>query len=287
MWFIGSTSENISVIPGLLWYMLASSTSRHTALSNRVDTSVWCCFEVVSDDEWTRGAELSHANFSMSYKSKCLSVCDVTPHTAQRRPKSPENKIMKSFSWPFQASRLQQQHSAGRTPRLGCRYQEVPRTRSRGKARETEWTKRAAHFLPLDMSLADSCRTSSGILSHWLSERHRSISVSSREPDFRAVIFVSGARLDQNTHISEDPSRRGERQAAAYETHGVREQSFKIKGLTTYGCALDDKYKNHVKKVRILCVRWVSVNWLRKLLYPSKNEKRATVLLIQRSSFSG
>ena len=45
--------------------------------------------------------------------------------------------------------------------------------------------------LPLDINLADSCRTNSGILSHWHSERHLSISVSSREPDFRAVIFPS------------------------------------------------------------------------------------------------
>lgn len=51
---------------------------------------------------------------------------------------------------------------------------------------------------PFDISLADSCRTNSGILSHSASERHRSISISSREPDFRAVIFYSG-RLDQNT----------------------------------------------------------------------------------------
>lgn len=37
---------------------------------------------------------------------------------------------------------------------------------------------------PLAMSLAESCLTSSGIRSHWHSERHRSISVSSREPAF-------------------------------------------------------------------------------------------------------
>ena len=46
--------------------------------------------------------------------------------------------------------------------------------------------------LPLDINLADSCRTNSGILCHWHSERHLSISVSSREPDFRAVIFPIG-----------------------------------------------------------------------------------------------
>lgn len=54
-------------------------------------------------------------------------------------------------------------------------------------------------FLPFDISLADNWRTSSGILSHWHSDRHRSISVSSREPDFLAVIF---ARFDPNTGSS-------------------------------------------------------------------------------------
>lgn len=64
-----------------------------------------------------------------------------------------------------------------------------------GKASKIEQT----HFLPFDISFADSCRTSSGILSHWLSERHRSISVSSRDPDFLAVIFwwLRSAGLDQ------------------------------------------------------------------------------------------
>lgn len=58
-----------------------------------------------------------------------------------------------------------------------------------------------AHFLPFDISLAESCRTNSGILSHWVSERHRSISISSREPDFLAVILASEEQrqLDQNT----------------------------------------------------------------------------------------
>lgn len=56
-----------------------------------------------------------------------------------------------------------------------------------------DWTSGgAAQFSPLDMSLAESCRTNSGILSHWLSDRHRSSSVSSREPDFLAVILVNG-----------------------------------------------------------------------------------------------
>lgn len=49
----------------------------------------------------------------------------------------------------------------------------------------------ATLFLPFDISLDDSCRTNSGILSHCPSERQRSISVSSREPDFFAVIFVT------------------------------------------------------------------------------------------------
>lgn len=57
------------------------------------------------------------------------------------------------------------------------------------------------------MSFADSCRTSSGILSHWDSERHRSISVSSREPDFLAVILASG--LDPTKTPQEEPSRWG------------------------------------------------------------------------------
>lgn len=61
-----------------------------------------------------------------------------------------------------------------------------------------------AQLLPFDMSFAESCRTSSGILSHWHSERHRSISVSSREPDFLAVILASG--LDQTKTPQEQPS---------------------------------------------------------------------------------
>lgn len=60
-------------------------------------------------------------------------------------------------------------------------------------------------LLPFDMSFADSCRTSSGILSHWHSERHRSISVSSREPDFLAVILASG--LDPTKTPQQEPSR--------------------------------------------------------------------------------
>lgn len=46
------------------------------------------------------------------------------------------------------------------------------------------------------MSFADSCRTSSGILSHCVSDRQRSISDSNRDPDFLAVIFLPP---DQNT----------------------------------------------------------------------------------------
>lgn len=45
------------------------------------------------------------------------------------------------------------------------------------------------NHIPIEMSLAESCRTSSGILSHCPSERHLSISVSIREPDFRAVMM--------------------------------------------------------------------------------------------------
>lgn len=50
---------------------------------------------------------------------------------------------------------------------------------------------------PFEISFADSCRTSSGILSHCASDRHRSISVSNRDPDFLAVIFLPPP--DQNT----------------------------------------------------------------------------------------
>lgn len=49
------------------------------------------------------------------------------------------------------------------------------------------------------MSFADSCRTSSGILSHCVSDRQRSISDSNRDPDFLAVIFLPPPSTDQNT----------------------------------------------------------------------------------------
>lgn len=71
-----------------------------------------------------------------------------------------------------------------------CCCREVGKTQAGGnRGLMNNATTAGNSFLPLDISFAGSCRTSSGILSHWPSERQRSISVSSRDPDFLAVMF--------------------------------------------------------------------------------------------------
>lgn len=57
------------------------------------------------------------------------------------------------------------------------------------------------------MSLAESCLTSSGILSHWHSERHLSISVSSREPPFLVAMAGAGPAAPRKAGTGEGRGR--------------------------------------------------------------------------------
>ena len=66
------------------------------------------------------------------------------------------------------------------------------------------------------MSFADNCRTSSGILSHCPSDRQRSISVSNRDPDFLAVIFLQ--TLDRGFRDQNKSTRKLLRQRQAHTT---------------------------------------------------------------------
>lgn len=129
------------------------------------------------------------------YRVTSLHKVNVSASGLITKPKSgkiPGEKDM-SLSWPLLASRSKQ---SAAVVKLGSRGRKCcglgPEWRPLGLKEPT--MPKPASFLPFEMSLADSCRTSSGILSHWHSERHRSNSVSSREPDFLAVMFVCSTR---------------------------------------------------------------------------------------------
>lgn len=145
-------------------------------------------------------------------KSKYLPACSKVVKSAV--------KITKS--WPLLANWLYPEHRAGKLPASAAAVRKYRGLRAGRRPRRLNEppTGKPAQFLPFDISFADSCRTNSGILSHWLSERHRSISVSSREPDFLAVILVSG--LGRTKTPQEDPSRCCGGQANAYNAHSFR-----------------------------------------------------------------